>query len=70
MSNNMYKIYIYKIRPSSVRSPVSGWFPGRKHLSCNQPFFPNRAKAAGHWSVPGDEHALPILVLLPTRSLQ
>lgn len=30
----------------------------------------NRAETTGHWSVPGDEHALPILVLLPTRSLQ
>lgn len=30
----------------------------------------NRAETAGHWSVPGDEHAVPVLVLLPPRSLQ
>lgn len=34
------------------------------------PSSPNRAKTTGHWSVPGDEHAFPVLVLLPPRSLQ
>lgn len=31
---------------------------------------PIRAKTLGHWPVSGDEHSLPLLVLLPPRSLQ
>ena len=34
------------------------------------PSSPIRAETLGHWPVSGDEHSLPLLVLLPPRSLQ
>lgn len=39
-------------------------------LSLSLPPPNGRAKAAGHRPVPGDEHAVPLLVVLPARSLQ
>lgn len=34
------------------------------------PFCPIRAETLGHRPISGDEHSLPLLVLLPPRSLQ